>query len=302
MEIIPQLNWQTLPKTGAFTRTLPEEVAQWILLNQHTEACWTKFPNRQLEGIPEAVLSFQLKLIDSLSNKTGVVRIQLNASLEDAALRILYAGIASLIGRLNDRYGYFFDVIDHGLDYTKEAIPVSKTNAETGFHTDSTAHNYFPDVVGLLCLHAAPSGGDSLVVNASNLYYDLLQNKPEWKAIMHQPIFRDVITPGAEQSLQQIRENAFPLFQVNENTFVFRYMRYWITSAYQKLQVEFPTGLEDLLNYIDAYFADSNNVLQFRMNRGDAVFVNNRFLCHNRTKFQDGINPRRLVRTWINLD
>ncbi|MGV2389786.1 MAG UNVERIFIED_CONTAM: TauD/TfdA family dioxygenase [Microcystis novacekii LVE1205-3] len=74
-------------------------------------------------------------------------------------MRLIYAFISRIFGLLNQRYGYFFDVIDRGMDYTKEAIPVSMTNAETGYHTDSTAKNYFPDIVGLLCLASADEGG-----------------------------------------------------------------------------------------------------------------------------------------------
>jgi hypothetical protein len=32
------------------------------------------------------------------------------------------------------------------------------------------------------------------------------------------------------------------------------------------------------------------------------LFVNNRFLCHNRTAFEDGEKPRVYVRAWINRD
>jgi hypothetical protein len=41
------------------------------------------------------------------------------------------------------------------------------------------------------------------------------------------------------------------------------------------------------------------------MERGDLLFINNRFLCHNRTGFENHPHiekARTLVRTWINFN
>jgi hypothetical protein len=169
---------------------------------------------------------------------------------------MLYAMISRSLGYLNNRYSYFFDVQDRGLDYTKEAIPVSKTKAETGYHTDSTAKHYLPDVVGLLCLQPARSGGESLITNAANLLNFLKERNPTWNELLHSPLCRDVITPGTVQDLEAIRANDIPLFQYEpEGGVTFRYMRYWIESALEKLQEPTPAGLTELLDSIDGYFA-----------------------------------------------
>jgi hypothetical protein len=191
--------------------------------------------------------------------------------------------------------------MDRGLDYTKEAIPVSKTKAETGFHTDSTAKNYLPDIVGLLCLQPALQGGESLITNAANLLNHLYSVYPEYVDLLERPLYRDVITPGTTQNTDAVRANDIPLFQFDkEDGVIFRYMRYWIESALEKLQEPTPIGLTETLNAVDAFFSLPENTLCFKMNRGDILFVNNRFLCHNRTAFTDGDKPRVFVRAWIN--
>ncbi|MFM7730309.1 MAG: TauD/TfdA family dioxygenase, partial [Flavobacteriales bacterium] len=222
------------------------------------------------------------------------------AAHNDEQLRKIYACISRALGLLNDRYGYFFDVKDQGLDYTKSPIPVSKTNAETSFHTDSTAKHYFPDIVGLLCIHPAAQGGDSLVTNAAGAYQDLSHRFPEHAASLCRPLFRDVITPGSTYDEEAIRNNAFPIFSTDQRGFHFRYMRYWVERAYEKLSLPLDQQVIEGMDAIDHYFHQPENRIQFRMERGDMLFVNNRFLCHNRTAFTTSSPPRTLVRSWIN--
>ncbi|MET1256232.1 TauD/TfdA family dioxygenase [Aliikangiella maris] len=221
----------------------------------------------------------------------------------DLQLRFIYFYIASALGNLNDRYGYLFDIADRGLDYTKEAIPVSKTNADTSFHTDCTAVDYKPDIVGLLCVHPAKKGGRSMVANAADLFVYLRENHPQALDALSQPLMRDVITPGKEQSVEAIRNNQFPIFAFDDFGLRFRYMRYWIETAYQKTQTELPQAVIDAMNIVDDYLAQDENIFYCSLERGDIIFVNNAFLAHNRTAFENYSEPdkqRVLVRTWIN--
>jgi hypothetical protein len=233
----------------------------------------------------------------------GFVCLRPPFSLSDNQLRLFYFLTAQTLGKLNDRYDELFDVKDRGLDYTKQAIPVSKTKASTGFHTDSTALEYSPDIVGLLCINPARTGGESLLANAADVYCWLQNEHPEYLNLLCTPIIRDVITPGTEKNIEAIRKNKFPVFSFDESGLKFRYMRYWITTGYQKSDTEIPENLEKALDCIDQFLHTDENVYKFMLERGDMLFVNNRFLCHNRTAFQDFYEQekkRTLVRTWIN--
>jgi hypothetical protein len=128
---------------------------------------------------------------------------------------------------------------------------------------------------------------------------------PEVLAAMQEPIVRDVITPGTVNNVSAILENAFPIFAFPEQGFTFRYMRYWIETAFAKTNREMPEALTKGLDATDAFFTDPSNAIQFRMERGDILFVNNRFLCHNRTAFENDLQAKKartLVRTWINFN
>lgn len=293
--------WSSLPKVGEISVTIPIRLTEELLAGNPQSAAWITSPNsfntENFADLQNHAMRWKKQLLEA----PGALRLQMECDYSDDQLRLLYAIVSRSLGYLNNRYSYFFDVQDRGLDYTKEAIPVSKTKAETGYHTDSTAKNYFPDFVGLLCLQPALQGGESLITNAANLLSYLTEEKMHLNDLLHKPLYRDVITPGATQDLDAIRKNTIPLFQYDSHDgVIFRYMRYWIESALQKLNEPAPEHLQEALDAIDAYFARPENAMCFRLERGDMLFVNNRFLCHNRTAFIDGDKPRVYVRAWIN--
>lgn len=231
----------------------------------------------------------------------GFVCLQ-TTGLSDEELRLLYRFLAQSIGDLNQRYGAFFDVKDYGLDHTRSAIPISKTRACSGFHTDSSAKHYSPEVVGLMCLQPGSEGGDSLLANAANLYAWLDQHHPDCLQALSRPTKRDVITPGTTKTTDEIRRNEFPIIAFPDGQLHFRYMRYWITTAYQKLQISLPAGLPAAMDCIDQYLANRDNIFARTLSRGEMLFLNNRYLCHSRTAFIDAPDPlrkRTFVRTWI---
>ena len=223
-------------------------------------------------------------------------------ALTDGELRLFYCLVAKTLGKLNHRYGAFFDVKDHGLDHTQSAIPISKTRAGSGFHTDSSSIQYNPEVVGLLCLQPSMQGGESLLANAADLYCWLHDHHEESLQPLSLSVKRDVITPGTLQNDEEIRNNEFPIIDCTCRGLSFRYMRYWITTAYNKLNIPLPDGLTEAMDFIDQYFEVSDHVFTMKLARGDMLFLNNRFLCHSRTSFKDGPDSSRkrtLVRTWI---
>lgn len=257
------------------------------------------------EAEPDAVLmkNWLSGYLPHLKTSPGFVLAVFPESWTDLRLRYAYALFCHALGSLNNRYGWFFDVKDQGLDYKKQAIPVSKTRDSTGFHTDSTAAEYFPDLVGLLCLHPAQEGGDSLMVNAANLFAYLQKENPEALKVLSQPLLRDVITPGAEQNKEAILQNRVPVFAVKDGRFLFRYMRFWTERAYEKTGTPAPAGLKEALDQVDAFFEKEEMMLSFRMQRGEVLMLNNSFICHNRTAFLDpgpDYPSRLLVRAWVN--
>jgi hypothetical protein len=275
-----------------------------ILLNSDNTINTDLIQSSSNQPFINQLTSWSSKQHSYLEKKPGALLIKVNPDeLNDAQLKSLYYIISGGFGVLNNRYGELFDVKDKNLDYKKEAIPVSKTNASTGFHTDSTALEYSPDIVGLLCVQSAKTGGESILANATDLYLWMKQLYSEDLDILTEPIIRDVITPGSQADIEAIKKNRFPIFSFVNGVFKFRYMRYWIISGHNRCKSEISPELIRALDRIDEFFQQKEKLVFYRMVRGDILFVNNNFICHNRTEYQDyeeAGRKRTLVRTWIN--
>jgi alpha-ketoglutarate-dependent taurine dioxygenase len=197
-------------------------------------------------------------------------------------------------------YGRLYDVRDYGGSYRKERIPVSQTHAATGFHTDSSARNTMPDVVALLCLQPALTGGESLIVSAARIHEELRQTDLETLTILYREFIRDVVTPGRDDS--SLSNNRFPIFSqgLYSPGVSFRYMRYWIEKGHLEANIEL-TGREfAALDTLDELLRLPQLTVKFKLEAGDHLWVNNHLVAHNRTEYREHPQrPRHFVRMWI---
>jgi len=280
------------------------------------ELCWNKVPkpeeviiqldHAEKEQLGDGMLPSKLnkKFLHSYLNKRpGFFLLKTGITDEQEAMqRLVYEKICTTIGNLNTRYGAFYDVKDYGGDYRESRIPVSQTHETTGFHTDSSALNYYPRYVGLMCVRPALSGGESLLANALDFLNYADRRMPECAALLKIPVIRDIVTPGTEFSLENLRANRFPVLNEDGEIPVFRYMRYWIERGHAKAENPLPKAYIDALNELDAFLEKTENQFVYAMESGDMLIFNNTILLHNRTAFintpQTG-KERLMVRTWI---
>ncbi len=241
---------------------------------------------------------------------TGIGFIHLrgirNATITDNELRFIYLVLCLEMGTLSTRYDRLYDVYDRGGDYTTQRIPVSQTKASTNFHTDSTSVNSFPDIIGLLCINQAKEGGESLLASALEAHEQLKQTEPRLLELLYKDFVRDIITPGDQVSLEQLRKNTFPVFSEGKYTdgVSFRYMRYWIETGAQKSNNPLSDTAIKALDYLDDFMNDDKHQLQLKLERGDILFANNHTIAHNRTAYidhEEKEKKRLLVRTWIHV-
>lgn len=280
------------------------------------ELCWNKVPkpeeviiqldHAEKQQLGDGMLPSKLnkKFLHSYLNKRpGFFLLKTGITDEQETMqRLVYEKICTTIGNLNTRYGAFYDVKDYGGDYRESRIPVSQTHETTGFHTDSSALNYYPRYVGLMCVRPALSGGESLLANALDFLNYADRRMPECVALLKIPVIRDIVTPGTEFSLENLRANRFPVLNEDDEIPVFRYMRYWIERGHAKAENPLPKAYIDALNELDAFLEKTENQFVYLMESGDMLIFNNTILLHNRTGFtntpQTG-KERLIVRTWI---
>ena len=76
-------------------------------------------------------------------------------------------------------------VKDIGRDPNDPAVRIYQTSYRQIFHTDST------DIVGLLCLKPARSGGLSAIVSSTTIYHEMKKTRPDLVKVLEQPFFYD---------------------------------------------------------------------------------------------------------------
>ena len=183
-------------------------------------------------------------------------------------------------------------VTDMGLDYENPNHRGYQTSAHMLFHTDQC------DVVTLLCLQTAQSGGQSKVVSAPAVYNEMIRRRPDLVTELTADMFwtkHGEVTPG---------EN--PWYKMA----VFNYLDGYLTTAGGYKHIEkghaLPGNPPLTVAQKEAFalMAELNEELHLSMNFeiGDIQLLNSHVTMHSRTSYQDWPDPekrRRLWRLWL---
>jgi len=193
-----------------------------------------------------------------------------------------------------------YDVRDTGKDVSY-GVRFSVTNAESSFHTDNSFGPTLADYVGLLCLQTAKSGGLNQIVSGYTVHHELAERHPDVLEILDQPFHidrRGGVRPGEPETIQ------FPIFAWDGDRLICRYLRYWIEVGQQKAKQPLTPAQVQALDTLDQVVSRPEFRAEFYLERGQMLFVNNRWIFHNRTAFQDHPEPERrrhYVRLWLQV-
>ncbi len=177
----------------------------------------------------------------------------------------------------------------------------SKTNSELIFHTDS-ASGYVGsqiDVLGLLCLRKAVSGGESLMVSAHTAYNTLLETEPELVEELYRPFCFD---RSRETEPGEDPVSVGAVFADTADGVRVRYNRAYIELGHLRAGRPLTERQREALNAFDGILNDPANYVQFTLDPGDAFFADEHVTLHNRLRFVDApevANRRCLVRLWL---
>lgn len=214
---------------------------------------------------------------------------------------VLYWLLGSLLGRpvvQNVQGTLLYDVKDTGQD-VRYGARFSVTNAESSFHTDSSFMETVTDYVGLLCLNDAKAGGLSQVVSGYAVWAEMIAREPAAWAELTRPFHvdrRGGVRPGEGPTA------LYPVFAETGRGLLIRYLRYWIEVGHEKAGVPLAAAQVAALDTLDRIAGEPRLRAEFAMRPGDMMFVNNRWILHNRTAFEDHADPdrrRHLLRLWL---
>ena len=211
---------------------------------------------------------------------------------------IAYLGIGAWFGRARSQNasGHLLGhVKDLGLDITDPKVRYYQTNRKLEYHTDSV------DVVGLLCLKTAKSGGESFIASSMTLYNEVLARRPELAPALFEPYPTDrrgEVPEGMKPWFDM------PIYHRHASHLTCIYVRQYIESAQEQFaeakrlsraQVEAMDLLDELVN-------DPRIHLSMAFLPGDMQFLHNHQILHSRNDFKNWPQPERhrhLLRLWL---
>ncbi|RMX07594.1 TauD/TfdA family dioxygenase [Corticibacter populi] len=244
--------------------------------------------------IPPALVTEIAGWADTLENGQGFLLLRgLPASqLDEDALATIYYGIGLHMGTpvtQNERGDLLGRVMNIG-DQNKKSTRVYETNAYLPYHTDLS------DVVGLLSIRKAQSGGLSSLVSAGAIYNEILEKYPEYLGLLYRPIYFD--------HLGEELPSLSPIFSHHAGKLSCRYLRYYIEVGQERRGVQLSRVEVEMLDLFDAIIHDQHIRLDMMLEPGDIQFANNYAVLHSRTRFEDAedlAQRRKLLRLWLKM-
>ncbi len=196
------------------------------------------------------------------------------------------------ITRQNREGEYVLDVMD-------KSTPLDGQNR--GYHSNAFLefHNDGSNVVALLCMETAKSGGESLLISASTIYNEISQSRPDlMPALMrgYRHSRRNQKEPGEEP----VMADKTPVFSFIDGVFHNCYSRISIESSFDQ-GVSVSDEEREALDYFSEAMMRPDLALAMEFRKGDIQLVNNFSLLHSRNAFVDHSADRRrhLIRLWL---
>ena len=252
------------------------------------------------EKVPLPTLAPRLRaMLDEVLNGRGFVLIK-GLPIErwtrrQAAIAFLIIGAHLGNLRMQNAEGHLLGhVRDLGRSSDDPNTRIYQTRERQTFHTDSC------DVVGLMCLQMAKSGGLSSLVSSTTIFNEMRRRRPDLLRVLMEPIETD--------RRGEVPEGGKPYFSIP----VFNYHEGLVSTIYQRQYIEsarrFP-GVAPLtpsyieaLNLFDELANDPKLNLMMELQPGDIQLVHNHTILHDRTAFEDYPEPERkrhLLRLWL---
>lgn len=166
------------------------------------------------------------------------------------------------------------------------------STGELRFHTDRC------DVVALLCVRQAKSGGESRIASAVTIHDAMLERRPD----LLDELFEDYPRSRFGEEVSDASAHyMLPVFTERDGKFATHYSRTYIEASQTNPDVPRLTKEQnealDLLAELG-----SEHCLDMRLAPGDMQFLNNHVIYHARTPYEDHDDPDRkrlLLRLWL---
>jgi hypothetical protein len=281
-------------------RLSPNEIAEIEAATAAARACGLDIAEIRPADFPLPNLGTKLdRLREEVLNGRGLVLLR-GLPVDDRPIADSAAadcGIGSYFGnpRSQNAMGHLLGhVRDLGLAISDPNVRTYQTTERQHFHTDSC------DIVGLLCLKTARSGGLSSIVSSMAIYNEMATRRPD--------LVRRLFQSFPTDRRGEVPEGKKPFFEMPVYNDYAGYLSAIYSGTYIRSAQRFPEArqlsAEDLeaLEMLDTLANDSDLRLDMELRPGDMQFLHNHTVLHDRTAFLDWPEPERkrhLLRLWL---
>ena len=168
-----------------------------------------------------------------------------------------------------------------------------RSNEELYLHTD----NY--EMVGLMCLEKAASGGFTRLASSIAIHNEIARKRPELLEPLYEGFY--YASREAAKSAKPVTDYKIPVYCNVDGVVSCRYTREFIYRAGRELD-GLPEDLEQALEYMNAIGDREDVQVEFTLEPGEMLIINNYTTLHSRTSFEDGPDQKRsLLRLWLDV-
>ncbi|MET7337360.1 TauD/TfdA family dioxygenase [Nonomuraea sp. NPDC005650] len=187
-------------------------------------------------------------------------------------------------------------VRDTGADPARARTKSYQHSGRLGYHSDPA------DVVALLCVRPAESGGLSSVVSSVAVHNEVVRTRPDLAELLYEPWWHDRRTGDGPDSFY-----TKPICTVRPGGGVsIAYGPDYLRSAQRGATVPpFTPAQEEVMTLLDDLTNDPRFALTMDFRPGDLQFLNNHVTLHSRTAYADHPDParrRHLLRLWLSVE
>ncbi|MSQ50550.1 MAG: hypothetical protein EXR28_01550 [Betaproteobacteria bacterium] len=221
---------------------------------------------------------------------TGITR----EKYSDEQMERIYFGLGTHLGvaaeqsAQGDKLGY---VREEESDHVSRGY---RSSAELHMHTDSY------EMVGLMCVQKAVSGGFSGMVSTLAIHNEILRTRPE----LLEPLYRGFhyAIPEVRFSANPITDGMIPVFCNVNGKVSCNYASSFMRNAAEQMKVALPAGLGEGLDYFDDIASRDDFALRFMLEPGEILLWHNFLYLHSRTEFKNSPTQKRLLlRLWMDV-
>jgi len=185
-------------------------------------------------------------------------------------------------------------VRDDGADPEQLGTRLYRTRVKLDFHTDGA------DIIGLMCLKKAKSGGLSRIASSVSVFNDVLRRRPDLVPLLFQGFYWD---READAGPGEPLYFTFPICRYENGRLGTLYIGWYIRNAQRFPEVPRLTSAQlELLDLFDSVANDPTFYLDMDFEPGDMQFLKNAVILHARTEYGDWKEPERkrhLLRLWL---